>query len=314
MILFLYGPDTYGSGKKLNEIIARYKEVNKSGISFHVFDSENHNFDDFRNAAGAMTMFEEKRFIVLKGLLATKDFSERFTSWKNKDDMPKAKDVICVFHEQGIDKRDEASAWLLKNAQSQEFDILTGARLSKWAKEFIAKKGIKITQGALYELLSITGEDLWMFENELQKLRFYKGGEEISREDIGIFLRLPDQRHIFALIDAFMENNKPKALRLLRAHIDAGDNGHYLFSMICGQFRNIAQAQDFLERGERDASKIAKATYMHPFVAKKSMAQARAFDKARIKKIYSQIVDFEIGIKTGKIEPQAALESFIFAG
>ena len=162
MILFLYGPDTYGAGKKLNEIIARYKEVNKSGISFHVFDSENHNFDDFRNAAGAMTMFEEKRFIVLKGLLATKDFSERFTSWKNKDDMRKAKDVICVFHEQGIDKRDEACAWLLKNAQSQEFDILTGARLSKWAKEFIAKKGIKITQGALYELLSITGEDLWL--------------------------------------------------------------------------------------------------------------------------------------------------------
>ena len=50
---------------------------------------------------------------------------------------------------------------------------------------------------------------------------------------------------------------------------------------------------------------------IHPYVAKKSAAQARRFDKDKIKKAVSRLAAADIGMKTGIVEPKHALESLI---
>ena len=37
MIIFLYGPDSFRSKEKLNEIVLGYKKVHKSGLNFVYF-------------------------------------------------------------------------------------------------------------------------------------------------------------------------------------------------------------------------------------------------------------------------------------
>jgi len=309
MILFLYGPDTYRSGKKLKEIIARYKEIHTSGMSFHILHADEDNFDVFRNAAGSVSMFGEKKLVALRDF-GSKEFTEMFMTWRGKEALAESKDVVCVFHDEQGDKKSPFFAWLLKNAKSQEFAILTGAQLQKWAQQFVQQRGIQIEKGALARLLVHTGGDLWAFENEIQKIKFYAAGV-IGDKDLDVFLTPCAPTNIFALVDAYVDGDKARAAQLLRGHLTAGDNENYLFFMIQSQFRNVAQAQWFLERGESDASRIGRLCGMHPYVAKKSLAQAKAFDKVRIKKIYSQLVDLDSSVKTGKREPRAALEDLI---
>lgn len=311
MIIFLYGPDTYRSNKKLKEIIARYKEIHKSGMSFHVLRRDANTFDDFRNAVYTTPMFKEKKLVVSKNFLGSGDFVEKFILWKGKDSLKNEEEVVCVFHEEIIDRKDRVFVWLAKNAQFQKFDVLKGAQLQKWAQQFIKKAGIKIEQEALNQLLAYTGGDLWAFENEIQKLKSYKEGI-VTCEDLAVFVRPPSQTHIFSLVDAFVEGDKHKAIKFLNAHIESGDNEQYLFYMIHNQFRNIAQARDFLERNEYNIYKIANSTGMHPYAAKKSMAQAKHYSREEIKKIYNKVVDLEVDIKTGKVDPRAGLENLIF--
>ena len=316
MILFLYGPDTYRSGKKLKEIIARYKEIHTSGMSFHILHAEEDDFDVFCNMAGSVSMFGEKKLVTVKGFCGSKDFSEMFMAWPGKEALAASKDVVCVFYDDGGDKKNSFSAWLLKNAKSQEFPILGGVELQKWAQKFVQQRDIQIEKGTLVRLLAYTRGDLWAFENEIQKLKFYATGI-IGDKDLDVFLTPWAPTNIFAFVDALVVGDKARAAQLLVGHLEAGDNEKYLFFMIQSQFRNVAQAQDLASREAgppaKQASLLALRAGMHPYVARKSLAQARAFDKARIKKIYSQLVDLDVGIKTGKKKPRAALEEFIFS-
>ncbi|MFY9457445.1 MAG: hypothetical protein WAP23_00745 [Candidatus Spechtbacterales bacterium] len=280
MILLLYGPDTYRSSKKLKEIIAYYREVHKSGINLNVLNADENDFDAFYNIVGAVTMFNEKRLIVLKEFLGSKDFSERFMAWNGRDSLKGTKDIICVFCEQDVGKVNPTFSWLVDNSKTQEFRALTGRELNKWAQGFIKEEGIRITSGALLKLLTATKGDLWAFHNEIKKLRSYVRRGVITEDILGVFLQPRNGAHIFALTDAFISGNKPKAFELLRARIEAGDNANYIFFMVSGQFRRAAQS--------------------------------RRFGAERTKKIYNILVDLDIRIKTGKVEPQAALEELIF--
>ena len=75
MIIFLYGPDTYRSKQKLNEITARYKEIHKTGLSFHVLEENASYFDELRNIAGSVSMLGEKKLVILKYAISSKEFS-----------------------------------------------------------------------------------------------------------------------------------------------------------------------------------------------------------------------------------------------
>ena len=70
MIFFLYGPDTYRSRQKLNEIVTQYKKIHKSGLSFTYFDKDSFNLEELEDELQAISMFKEKKLIVLNNIFS----------------------------------------------------------------------------------------------------------------------------------------------------------------------------------------------------------------------------------------------------
>ena len=50
---------------------------------------------------------------------------------------------------------------------------------------------------------------------------------------------------------------------------------------------------------------------MHPYVIQKSTQQTRKFNFEELKKIYQKIFQVDLDIKTGKIEPETAIDLLI---
>jgi DNA polymerase-3 subunit delta len=50
---------------------------------------------------------------------------------------------------------------------------------------------------------------------------------------------------------------------------------------------------------------------MHPFVVEKTLFQARKFQLEELKKIYQKIFQVDLDIKTGKVDPETALDLLI---
>lgn len=313
MIFFLYGQDTYRSHQKLNEIIESYRKVHKSGLNLRFIEGENLNFEDIKNETQTISMFDEKKLIIFKNALSVlKDHDNALNFFKKLND---SKDIIVVYEEKEADKRLSLVKFLGKEGRVQEFEPLEGQKLRNWAKNQIESCGGNIDSSALETLINYVGSDLWWMKNEIEKLVNYRSGKKIEAADIDLLVKPKIEPEIFKTIDAIAFNKnlwigKKQALKLLHEHLEKGDHPLYLLSMINYQFRNLLIIKDLIEKNLPYYS-ILKTTKMHPFVVRKTYEQANKFTFQELKKIYQKIFQIDLSIKTGKINPTAALDFLI---
>lgn len=304
MIIFLYGQDSYRSRQKLNEIINRYKEAHKSELSLRRFEGKDLAFDDFKNEFQTASMFKEKKLLILDNVFSNKEFKEEFL--KNSARLAKTDDVIVFYENNKVALNDSLFKFLKKNAKIQEFETISGQKLRNWLKREFEKRQANIEPMAQDRLINFVGNDLWQLSNEIEKLSAFRKKDVIKPEDINLLVKPKIENDIFKTIDAIGMNNKKQALNLLHKHIEKGDNPVYLLAMISYQFRNILQIKDLIERG-----KPLVSSKLHPFVIRKTSQQAKSFSIGELKKIYRKIFEVDYNIKTGKIEPQTALDLLI---
>ena len=308
MIIFLYGPDTYRSRQKLNEIIEHYKKIHRSGLNLRYFEAGNLNFQDFKNEVETISMFREKKLVVLKDIFSNKDFQEEFL--KQGEKFVNSANIILIYEKKEIDKKNSFLKFLKKNSESQEFELLEGQRLKNWVKKEFEKYQAQIDLKVIDELINFVGSNLWQMESEIKKLVNYKNGQKIKREDVELLVRPKIETDIFKTIDAISEKKKSRALFLLHQHLEKGDAPLYLLVMINFQFRNLLEIKDLIEKN-LPYYKIINKSKLHPFVVKKSYQQAQRFTLQQLKKIYQKIFETDLNIKTGKMEPETAIDLLI---
>ncbi|OGZ21878.1 MAG: DNA polymerase III subunit delta [Candidatus Nealsonbacteria bacterium RIFCSPLOWO2_02_39_8] len=311
MFIFIYGQDTYRMKGKLSEIIEEYKKSRKSGLSLKFIDCQKTgigSFGDFQNDSSQFSMFKEKKLIVVTDPFSDIDFKEKFL--KNKENFTKLDDLVVFYQEGEVRKNDSLFKFLEKNALCQNFNLLEGQKLKKWVSDEFEKSGARFGEDAADELCFRVGSDLWRMANEIKKITAFGLGKEIKREDVAVLVRPKIESDIFKTIDAVANGEKQTALQFIRKHIEKGDSPVYLFSMVNYQFRNLLVIKDFIEK-RKTYDVISRASGLHPFVVKKGYYLSYKFTLSGLKKIYQRIFQIDLEIKTGRIEPEAALEMLI---
>lgn len=311
MIILLYGPDTFRSRQKLQEIINQYQKSQKQGLGFRLFDTENINFQDFQDETRQVSMFKEKKLIILDNAFSNEDFKEKFL--KEKEKFLISDDVIVFFEKEKILAKDTLLKFLIKKAKVQQFDFLEGKKLYDWILSEVRKYEVNISEKALIKLVDFVGKDLWRMDNEIKKLANYTAAEKrktIAEEDIALLVKPKIETDIFKTIDAIAEKRKGLAFQLLHRHLSAGDAPLYLLAMINYQFRNLLIVKDLIEKNNPFQIVLSKSG-LHPFVARKSCQLAQKFSFSELKKIYRKIFQIDLDVKTGKMEGVVALDLLI---
>ncbi len=308
MIIFLYGSDIYRSRQKLKEIVAHYKKIHKKGLSFKILDSKEKSFQDFDLELRSVSMFQEKKLLILKNAFFNPDFKTKFL--KRKKDYQKSQDILLFYEENIPTERDPLFKFLKQFGKTQKFELLKGQKLKNWVKKEFGKYKTEIEQKALEKLIDYIGSDLWRMSQEIKKLVSFRNKKEIKIPDIELLVRSKIETNIFKTIDAIAQKNKKLALKLLHEHLEKGDSPLYLLSMINFQFRNLLIVKELIERHE-PYNTILRKSGLHPFVVKKSYFQSQKFNLQELKKIFQKIFQVDLNIKTGRIDPQIALDLLI---
>ena len=308
MVIFLYGEDSYRSKQKLDEMVAHYKEVRKSGLNLMHVDASKISFADFYNNFKISSMFDEKKLVIVKNVFSNKKFQEDFV--KHAEEVESLKDIVVVYESEACDARLKIFKFLVKECKSQDFALLDAKNTKAWAQKELAALGASINMDALDVLASSVGPDLWRLSGEVKKLADYKKGAVIRKEDVELLVKPKIEMDIFKTIDALAQKNKKQALNLVHKHLDAGDNPLYLLSMIAFQFKNLLVIKELAEKGLMYAS-IVKKSGLHPFVVKKNYYACNQFSFAKLKEIYQTIYQVDLDIKTGKVEPETALDLLV---
>lgn len=296
MLKLFVGTDNYTIGKEVSKITAT------PDVEVNIV--ENSTIADLIPWLGTDSFFSQKRVFVVKNLLGKiekKDEEKLIEVIKN---LPN--DTEVVFTEEKELTKSSVYKFLKEKGTIKLFPEGKSVNLVAFIKEKVQEEGGEIAPLAAERLASFVGPNLWQLSEEVKKLVLYKKGglevEPIQTADVDLLVKANFEANIFALTDAIAARNTKKSIELLNSFLESGENAIYILTMIERQFKNIAMAKfenvsDFV---------LAKKAGIHPFVAKKSVQQAKNFTKDEIIRIYQRLSWADLKLKSGA-EPNQIL-------
>lgn len=308
MVLFLYGEDNYRLKHKLKEMKEKYISASLGDTNLTILDGKTVKADDIIRQVLAYPFLAKTRLVIVENLLkeGKKEIQEKIVEFLPK--VPES--TVLVFTEDAVpDKRISLFKKLVKLAKVQEFKALDDAAVIAWIREESEKNGAQITPDATDKLFNFIGHDLWQLSNEIAKLTAYNN--KITPETVELLVKTQTSSDIFGLIDAVASHNKKKALSELYRAVENGDHELYILSMIVYQYRNMLVVRDLMDRGANSQYDLASRAKLHPFVVGKTMNLVRNIKLADLKTAYSTLLDFDIAVKTGRIDSKVALDILI---
>ncbi len=211
-------------------------------------------------------------------------------------------------------------------ALRQEFTLPVGFKLDVWLEERSRRLGGMIGKPELDHLATLLGKgmeqkergevvaayDLYQAAGELDKLIAYANGRPITRADIDLLVSVSYDMNIFALIGCIARRDKARALTLLSGQIEQGFNENYILTMLVFHFRSLITVKSLLGRG-LGPEEIALVAHLNPWVAQESARTARGLREEDLVRVYEKLYGADLSIKTGKLEPELALDILLAA-
>jgi len=321
MIIFFYGPDTYRSRQKVNELKDKFKsEIDKNSQSLVALNGATANLKEIGEKINTGSLFVKKRMVIIEDIFENKsdkmlgDLAD-FLKKKEKDRSEES-DII-IFKDGNLEEKKfkkerlKLLSFLKEQKYVQEFKNLTNAQLGELIKELVEKSKRQIEASASYELISRANSDVWRIVSEINKLSMLIPEKGIITSDLvkeqisGTY-----DENIFSLMDAISTRNKKLALTILEEQYLAGLSDDYILSMLIRQFKILFQIKSAVS-SNFSPLQIANELKLHSYVVKKSLGQAQSFSLEDLQQRLNHLIDLDLANKTGQKELKTELLLFI---
>ena len=195
--------------------------------------------------------------------------------------------------------------------QVEEQTAPRGEQLNRWIKRAAEAKGAAASPAAIASLADLVGGDLWTLDQELDKLSLYAAGREIGEADVRLMVSQVREASIFEAVDAMIDGRPDAALRLLAQLRDDGREPMYIIAMVERQLRLLALARDSMDRRLPPEDLKRALGTSSDFVVRKTTTQARRHSRQDIAWRYDRLLQADLAIKQGRLEPDLALELLV---
>lgn len=308
MIIFIYGADSYRAKQKLNDIIDEFQKKHGGSLGLAKFDcKEKEIVSDLKSFFETSGMFSVKKLAILENIFAS--IQVRNLEKLIKDlEIADSQDNFLVIFDGELDalKEDKKKLFTLLNKKPnivQEFSFFKNYSQAKpWLRSECVKLGIKeIDEKALEALFSNFNKDHWRLIKELEKLSLYKLSGKITKDDVALICAPEENPNIFFILDGFFEQDKKKMAFYFKQAMQADIDPALVFNMLVNQIRALVYI--FLNQSQE--------IELHPYVVRKIKAQTWRFKKEKVLALYDLLANLDLGVKTGKIDYEMALERII---
>ena len=219
--------------------------------------------------------------------------------------------TLLVFLDGPLQESNPLLQVLRQVAQVQKLTAPAGEALARWIKTTAQQKGASISPAAITSLADLVGNDLWTLDREIEKLSLYTAGRGIEESDVRELVSQVREANIFGAVDAILEGRPGVALRLLHQLRQDGTELSYIVSMIERQLRLLALARDLTERGVPPRELGSRLGLSSKFVLRKTLDQSRKHSWSAINWRYQRLLEADLAVKRGLMEPDLALELLV---
>ena len=322
MSVYLVYGDSFLVPKRLSDLVAESGASDVQEANRHRLIGPQTNPDELLSMCNALPFMDDYRLVLVEGLLGTaepkgrgrrrasSDDSVVANQWKDLGEaIPHMPDsTVLVFTEGSLSASNPMLRMLKPVSRVEELSAPSGEALARWVKSTVEAKGASISPTANRSITDLVGSDLWTLDQELEKLALFCAGKEIQESDVSELVSQVREASIFTAVDAMIEGQAGIALRLLHQLHQDGKEPLYIISMVERQLRLLALARDAMDRGVPQNELKGRLGTSSDFVVRKTAEQARRHPMSEIILRYNHLLEADLAIKLGKLEPELALE------
>lgn len=219
--------------------------------------------------------------------------------------------TLLVFLEATVSKANSLLRSLRSVVEIQDRATPTGEGLARWIRNMVAEKGARITPGAIRLLISLTGNSLWMLDNDLEKLALYAGDRAIEEIDVRLLVSQSREASIFSAVDALLDGRASVAMGLIHRLREDGAELPYIVSMTARQLRLVTLAKELIDGRQGEKVIRDRLGINHDFALKRTMEQARKHSWDSLEWLYKKLLDADLAVKQGRMNQDLALELMV---
>lgn len=312
MIYLFHGEDEFTRSQTLQETATA---LGDESLPPTALDGAGLTRENLVLATGAMPLLGEKRMVIVRDLGLSFESGKKSAQRKELlewlpgylSQLPESTTLVFLESAALEDENPLLQAVAeMKGAKIKEFKPPQGTRLVNWVAKRVKEERGEISDDAADTLAAFVGSDLRQMDLEIAKLLAYVGAEPIKVEDVRLLVSQTQEANIFDLVDALGEKKIETALAELHGLLAEGQHPLQILAMIIRQFRLLLQGKELQLRGQP-----LTILRLHPFVARKIENQSRVFSRQQLEDIYHRLLDTDVGIKTGRQEPEVALDLLV---
>ena len=304
MVYLLYGTKDFQIEEEIKKLSKGLDEMN-----INKYDLNNDLLSLAIEDAKTMSLFGDKKLVII-------DNANMFTGSTSKDSeiveeylnhINENTTLVLMVHNDKLDTRKKITKLINKVGKviafNDELDMTSLVR--RLLKDY------NIDYKTINLFLDRVGNNPLIIQNEINKIKIYKGNDKnITDEDILNLTTKLIEIDIFKLIDYIVRKDKEKALELYYEMLKMNEEPIKIIVILANQFRIMYQSKELLKKGysEKDIANILK---IHPYRVKLAIQNSRNYTSEVLLKNLNNLADIDIGIKTGILNKDLALELFI---
>ena len=304
MVYLLYGTKDFSIEEEIKKLS---KDIDDMNISKYDLNSDMLSL--VLEDAKTISLFGDKKLIIAENAnmftgSTSKDSEliEEYLNHINENTI-----LILVVHNDKLDTRKKITKQVKKVGKVLEFndDLDMTSLVRRLFEDY------NIDYKTINLFLDRVGNNPLIIQSEINKIKIYKGNDRnITDEDILNLTVKLIEIDIFKLIDYIVKKDKEKALELYYEMLKMNEEPIKIIVILANQFRIMYQSKELLKKGYSEKD-IAATLKIHPYRVKLAIQNSRSYTSKTLLKYLNDLADIDIGIKTGTLNKDLALELFI---
>ena len=297
MITLLTGENKF----ELNRVLAQIKRDFDGRVE--LIDGEKLNLANLPDIFMGISLFSEKRLIVINGLSDNKIIWNDIGDWLDKI----SDDIHLVLIETKIDKRTSTYKKLKKSVHIEDFPALTDKdtyKVEKWVGEEAARLKLTMNNKSIQTLVRRIGNDQWQLFFALEKLSLLN--KPVTDEIIYELIPANPIENVFDLFVAATNGNMEKLAELLDS-LEQTEDAHRLLGLLISQAFQLTAVSS----ASREDN-VAKDFGIHPYAVQKTESIVHKIGKSGVVKIVNILSNADKDMKSSGNDPWMILENALY--
>ena len=321
LLYVLIGADDFSLNQSLEEIKKGLGDESLLATNTTILEGQQVTPDQLRVVCTAMPFLAPKRLVIVKGLLERFEPKVRRNRQKKKEKNGQQNDykvfaalpdefpdsTVLVLVDGNIKNKNPLLKELLPQAKVKTFPLLRNEKLQQWIQKRVKQEGGSISPPAVDLLAGLVGSNLWVMAGEISKLVLFASGRRIEVDDVRAVVGYSQQASIFNMVDAVLESRAGQAQQAIQQLLQAGMAPPYLLFMLARQARMLVRVKELIKDGKSEFEIQNRLGLTSDFAWRKTVEQAGRYSLERLRELYHRLLAADLSIKTGRYEPELAL-------